>query len=362
MPDRRPPPAPCRVLLWLAATGACGPRPATLLLDPVAPIHGVEPRPLPGARVLDAAGRALDPQPPVAFTSAEPATLEVRDGMMRAWRSGRVVLQARVTGSSVTANTEVDVRLVDRLELGCGPARECVLGVGETLALEARAFSGRVPLPEHPVEWTAPPDDVLQMHAPGRFTGRQPGRAVVVARAGPAVTQLPVRVVERPDRVEIRCPDGHDAPTEIRPDNRTACAGRRGETLALGAVFSRAGAPLPAEAATWSSSDTAVAVVDGAGRVELRGVGFAVVNLRAGALEQSVDIHVAAARPGASAARCRGQWRHSGTVQVVTGDRTRSVSIRCDAPAGLSCVQNMLHRNTFGTPDVQAANEACCCR
>ena len=171
----------------------------------------------------------------------------------------------------------------DRIELD--PSR-LTLDAGETVTVTAtvRADDGTV-LADADVMWIAMVPEIAAVNQSGQVTAVSPGEARIAARSGNVMSFATVVVRALPvAALEAALPLGTLVAGTSAPVQVTA-TGPDGEAV---------GAP----ALSFSSSDAAVAAVDGTGRVYARGAGDASIMVSSGGARATVSVTVRAGDPG----------------------------------------------------------------
>jgi len=215
------------------------------------------------ARPLDAAGRAVAAR--VTWVSSNPRAVAIdADGLATAAGNGDASVGAFAGGA--LGSVLLSVRQ-SAAALVVEPARAAI-EVGEIAAFSVRASDPRGnPADVSGLRWSSGDPAIASIDSRGLATGKAPGVTVVSAAAEGRAASAELRVV--PAKV---------ASVRIEPASATALASL-GDTLQLTAVALDArGGPLSGFAFTWSSSDGAVAAVDGAGLVTAKANGNAVVS------------------------------------------------------------------------------------
>lgn len=162
------------------------------------------------------------------------------------------------------------------------PGSESVVmgALADTLRLDARLVDRYDnAIPEAALDFASSDPAVVDVTADGVLMSLTTGSAIVTIRADTFSTTVPVKVEQAAASVEVR-------PAEAR---FTAV----GDTAVLGATaYDRTGNEIPGADIAWSSADTAVAVVDGAGVVTSRGQGEIDIVARSGESEGTARVGV----------------------------------------------------------------------
>ncbi len=152
--------------------------------------------------------------------------------------------------------------------------------LGETAQLSAtvRDEAGRAMTAVERV-WTSADESVVTVSPGGLVTARGNGSTGVTLSAGGASASIPVTVAQLPTAVSVS-PDGWSFQS---PD----------DTVQLtAATVDAGGSPVPGAQVTWTSSDTAVAVVDAGGTVRAVDTGVAYIRATAGVGVDSVRVEL----------------------------------------------------------------------
>lgn len=198
----------------------------------------------------------------IAWSSSDTTIATVSQaGLVRGRAPGAVIVSAASEGRTGQATLTVEPKPVATVELV--PAGEITQEVetARTLEVRARAADGEE-LAGRPVAWASSDESVAAVDASGRLEARAVGIATVTATVEGKVAVASVRVVTLVDRVEMDPPAAGVAVGEVVQITARA----------LGSD----GVQLNRQIA-WASSDPAVAVVSGAGRVTGVSPGSAVI-------------------------------------------------------------------------------------
>ncbi len=171
-------------LLALALTG-CSPTPASIKFDgePTATVHTLDAVPVKKATVLDADGKALEPQPTTELSwSVTPATVATLDkANVKPVGNGDATVEAKV--GDVKASYKFVVALPDKVEIA-GYTAGTPVAVGATQALTANVMAGADKVEGMTVTWESTNTAVATVDASGTVTGVGPGASTVKATAG----------------------------------------------------------------------------------------------------------------------------------------------------------------------------------
>lgn len=179
----------------LAASAACGQKPASIRISPPKTmIYGLGKKTTVTAEVLDKKGVPV-PGTRVTWDSSKPKVVSVdTNGSLVAVGSGRAVLTAKLGAFSSSSAVEV----VDVATLTINPLRVTLAGrKGTTTRLEAviKDSKGK-PIPVRP-KWSSSNPKVAAVSSEGVVTSVGEGRAVVNAVIGEIGSGTDVRIVQK---------------------------------------------------------------------------------------------------------------------------------------------------------------------
>jgi len=186
--------------------------------------------------------------------------------------------------------------------------------VGQTVQLTATPQdSTDAPLPDRPVTWTSDNPAIVSVDVNGLATGKTPGSATITATSEGKSGVSYITVTEIPS-VPV-------ASVTVSPPTATV---EVDQTVQLTATPKDAnGSPLTGRTVTWSSSATAVAIVNGSGLVTGRASGAATITSTSEGQRGTAEVTVTARPPG------------RGEVLVGAGDIADCGSSGAEATAAL---------------------------
>lgn len=350
------------MMVVLAGVAAGCARPKTLEFAPLPPIVSRTPLTLTGIVVKDDKGNVLDP-PPTLEVTAFPADAFFIDGLaLTPKKSGPVQVTVKVKDTSVSASSNVEVTLIDRVDIACVGSKDCVVGAGKKLQLQVTAMSSGTPVAAVTPKVDVPDVSVLKPQGPLQFLAGIPGKVMVHITAGDVVVSKEVTVVDLPESVKLRCPkdsEAHDA----TPD-KPRCTITQGKSIQLERDVIKEGKPFKAATTLeWTSADGRVASVDQGGLVEARDMGLTKVSLKVNGVEGSLEIGVVgdpevSVRMGAS---CSGSNPHKVPMALAGGGaRAKMVVFKCETRGGVACLKRTL-QSPFTPEEMAGAEETCCC-
>jgi uncharacterized protein YjdB len=168
------------------------------------------------------------------------------------------------------------------------PSRPLTVGMSSALAAESRDASGKMVGPER-ISWSSTDTTVLTVNSSGVVRALAPGRAQVVAAAGPRRDSARIVVRSAPRTAVLRqlASLSIASPAPLRV----------GDTLTLAlSGQDESGKPIPGVRATWSSSDPSVASVEqSSGLIRARAPGGTLIIARSGGESAISSVSVAPA-------------------------------------------------------------------
>jgi len=168
-------------LLALVLTG-CSPTPASIKFDgePTTTVHTLDAQAVKKATVLDADGKALDPQPTDLSWSVNPATVATLDKTnVKPVGNGEATVEAKV--GEVKASYKFVVALPDKV---AGYTAGTPVAVGATQALTAAVMAGADKVDGTQITWESANTAVATVDASGTVTGVTLGTSTIKATAG----------------------------------------------------------------------------------------------------------------------------------------------------------------------------------
>ena len=188
----------------------------------------------------------------VAWSSSTTSVATVNSsGLVTAVQSGTTIITATSGGAVGQAAVTVEIPLPTRVSIT--PETASLTSVGQTVQLTAvvRDSLGR-PLPSEPVTWSSGNDGVATVNSQGLVTAVGPGTAEITARSGNVTGTMTVSVMLRIHSIALT-----PSEAEVFEDDflRVVAEATDANGRVVDAVF------------TWTSSNAAVATVDGRGLV-----------------------------------------------------------------------------------------------
>ena len=165
----------------------CAPTPASIKFDgeAVVTVHSLDAIDASKATVLDAEGKAIEPQPQLSW-SASPADVgTLEGGKITPVANGDLTVEAAV--GEVKGSYKVHVALPDAIAIS-GYTAEAGLPMGGTVTLSAAVKAGEDAVEGQKVEWSSSDAAIATVDAGGVVTGVAEGTATITATSG-ALTQ-----------------------------------------------------------------------------------------------------------------------------------------------------------------------------
>ena len=231
------------------------------------------------ATVLDQESRNI-PGATVTWSSSNPNIASVGpDGTVTAASNGSAQITASFDQARATATIRVQQ---DPASIAIIPESATLTSIGETVQMEAAVYDrGDMIIPGAQVVWTSSHPAIATVGANGLVTAVSAGTTQVTAASGTAMMLATVLVVIPPEAFSITLNISSATLTEV------------GQTLQLAVmVYDIDGEAIPDAPVTWSSSDPAVARVDGTGLVTAVFNGTTQITATSGDARESARITV----------------------------------------------------------------------
>jgi hypothetical protein len=177
----------------LALLVGCAPTPASIKFDGDAKVtvHKLDQVDYLKATVLDAEGKAIEPQPALSWT-VTPDTVAKLEGMKVApVANGEATVTAAV--GEVKANYTFVVALPDKVEIA-GYTAGSAWPVGQSAQLKGTVKAGEIEVAGETVTWTSSADTVATVAADGTVTGVAAGTATITATSGALTAMVDVTI------------------------------------------------------------------------------------------------------------------------------------------------------------------------
>ena len=251
------------IVLFLVLAAGCSQKPAEIVVTPKpVKIYGIERAQRLTGRVLDKKGRPLETAAPT-WTSSKPAVVTVDSaGRLVAKGEGR----ALVTAAYLTISTQVSVEVVDIKEIVVSPPQARLVGaLGTQIPLTATVKNSKNKGIPMKVTWSSSHPAIAAVSTEGIVTTAGPGTAEIIAK---------IADVQGASEIEVLVQE--IARLEIRPATALVRVGDSQHFTIV--AFTPDGKAIEGAAATFRSSDPAVATVDGAGIASGKAAGTATIH------------------------------------------------------------------------------------
>jgi hypothetical protein len=175
----------------LALLVGCTPEPASIKFDGEAKVtvNKLEAVPVLKATVLDADGKAIDPQPALTW-SVSPDTVAKLDGdKVSPVASGEATVAATV--GAVKGTYAFVVALPDKVEIA-GYTAGSAWPVGQSAQLTATVKAGDMAITGETVTWSSSADTIATVAADGTVAGVSAGTATITATSGALTSTVDV--------------------------------------------------------------------------------------------------------------------------------------------------------------------------
>ncbi|MET0620754.1 MAG: Ig-like domain-containing protein [Thermoanaerobaculia bacterium] len=236
--------------LVLIAGAACSRKPATIDISPKkVTIYGLERAQRLNVRILDKKGSPLESRSP-SWTSSDQSTAHVDEGgRVVAKKAGKAMITASLEG--VSGQVPVEVVDVSAIEFGA-PELPLVGPAGTAIPLSFRVLDSKQSRVDLPPTWTSADPKIATVSEKGVVTSVGEGKTNIVARIGDVQGACEVRVSLRTI-----------SRLELRPATALVRVGDSQKFVVT--AFGPDGQAIPEVAATFQSSDPAVASVGASG-------------------------------------------------------------------------------------------------
>ena len=182
------------IVLLATLFTACSPEPATIKFDgePTVTVNTMDAVDVSKATVLDKDGKALEPQPALAW-SVTPATVAKLDGAkVTPVAAGEATVEAKV--GEIKANYKFVVAHPNKLEIA-GYDAATPVPVGGTAALTGTVKADEAVVAGQAVAWSSSDAAIAEVDAAtGAVTGKAEGKAVITATSGALTATMEVTV------------------------------------------------------------------------------------------------------------------------------------------------------------------------
>ncbi|MDP2305230.1 MAG: Ig-like domain-containing protein [Pseudomonadota bacterium] len=167
----------------LALFVGCAPTPASIKFDGDAKVsvHKLDQVGVLKATVLDADGKAIEPQPALAWTVTPDSVAKLEGAKVTPIANGEATVAASV--GTVKAQYTFVVALPDKVEIA-GYTAGTPWPAGQSAMLTATVKSGETAITGETVTWSSSADTVATVQADGTVMGVIPGTATITATSG----------------------------------------------------------------------------------------------------------------------------------------------------------------------------------
>lgn len=167
----------------LALFVGCAPTPASIKFDGDAKVtvNTLDKVDALKATVLDAEGKAIEPQPALTWTVSPDTVAKLEGTQVAPVANGEATVTAAV--GEVKANYTFVVALPDKVEIA-GYTAGTPWPVGQSAQLKAMVKAGEAEVAGQTVTWTSSSDAVATVAADGTVTGVAAGTATITATSG----------------------------------------------------------------------------------------------------------------------------------------------------------------------------------
>lgn len=167
----------------LALFVGCAPTPASIKFDGDAKVtvHTLDKVDVSKATVLDAEGKAIEPQPTLTWTVGPDTVAKLEGTQVAPVGNGEATVTAAI--GEVKSNYTFVVALPDKVEIA-GYTAGSAWPVGQSAQLKATVKAGETEVAGQTVTWTSSSDAVATVAADGTVTGVAAGSAIITATSG----------------------------------------------------------------------------------------------------------------------------------------------------------------------------------
>jgi len=197
-----------------------------------------------------------------------------------AWKWGAGSLSAGAAAVSIISAVR-DVTGAGQVRwIGVTPAADTAWALGDTVQLATTITDGRGGvIPHVAVGWTSTDTAVATVDSAGTVVARAPGSTTIVAGAGGRIAQARILVRQRPAAIRLL------GDTLLR-------VAEGGTARLVARVVDARGHPVPGQTISWRSTDSAIAWVDSAARVNAALAGRAALAASSGTVTAELPLEV----------------------------------------------------------------------
>jgi hypothetical protein len=170
-------------MVALLALLACSPEPASIKFDgePTVTVHTLDAVGVQKATVLDADGKAIEPQPQLTWSVNPPAVAKLEGDKVTPVANGESTVEAAV--GAVKGNYKFVVALPDKIEIA-GYTAGTPWPAGQSAKLDAKVMAGDKVVEGQTVTWSSNNEAVATVAADGTVNGVADGTATITATSG----------------------------------------------------------------------------------------------------------------------------------------------------------------------------------
>lgn len=167
----------------LALFVGCAPTPASIKFDGDAKVsvHKLDQVDVLKATVLDAEGKAIEPQPTLTWTVSPDSVAKLEGAKVTPIANGEATVAAAI--GEVKGQYTFVVALPDAVEIA-GYTAGTPWPAGQSAMLTATVKAGGTPVQGETVTWSSSADTVATVQADGTVMGVAPGTATITATSG----------------------------------------------------------------------------------------------------------------------------------------------------------------------------------
>lgn len=177
----------------LALLVGCAPTPASIKFDGDAKVtvHKLDAVAVNKATVLDAEGKAIDPQPALTWTVTPDSVAKLDGTNVAPVANGEATVTAAV--GEVKGTYTFVVALPDKIEIA-GYTAGSAWPVGQSAMLTATVKAGDAAVEGEAVTWSSSDAAIAEVGADGNVTGKAAGKATITATSGSLTATVEVEI------------------------------------------------------------------------------------------------------------------------------------------------------------------------
>lgn len=177
----------------LALLVGCAPTPASIKFDGDAKVtvHKLDAVDVNKATVLDADGKAIDPQPPLTWAVTPDSVAKLDGTKVTPVANGEATVTASV--GEVKGTYTFAVALPDKVEIA-GYTAGSAWPVGQSATLTATVKAGDAVIEGETVTWSSSDANIAEVGADGTVNGKAAGTATITATSGTLTATVDVTI------------------------------------------------------------------------------------------------------------------------------------------------------------------------